>query len=172
VVATLATAGAVVGAFVGFSKPKKPADGLLGLAHGAVHLAAAFTATGALGRQTRGWRSLGGRRATVVGGAAAAGGAVGPALFALSLIVADGLGLFGRNTNELYSAMAIEDHKGFLRLHVGADGLTIYPIKVDDVAHWSPDGTWDKPPGAPRFRPDRAPVPTLIEAPIEVTRQP
>ncbi len=170
--ASLAAAGVVVGGCVAFCKPKKLGAAWPGLVHGAAHVTTALTAISLLGRQTRG-RSEPGRRMTVVGGAAGAGALLGPALFALYLIGADRIGLFGRNTNELFAAQAIEDHKGFLRLHFRPDGgLTIYPIKVDEVSRWTPDGTWDKPPGAPRFRPDRAPAPTLIEPPIEVTRAP
>jgi hypothetical protein len=98
---------------------------------------------------------------------------VGPVLFALYLVAADGLGLFGRNTNELFSAMAIEDRKGFLRLHLRADGsITIYPIKVDRVSRWAPVPDGGQPDGPPRFRADPAPAPTLIEGPFEVTRAP
>jgi len=170
--ATVAAAGAVAGACVGFSKSKKFADWWPGLVHGTAHVAAALTVIGFTGRQTRG-RPVCRRRATVVAGATGAGATLGPILFAWYLYVADGLGLFGRNTNELFAAQAIEGYKGFLRLHIRRDGgITIYPVKVDRVARWKPDGTWDDPQGAPRFRPERPPEPTLIEAPIEVTPTP
>jgi hypothetical protein len=172
ILSTMAAAGVVVGGCTAFSKPKKLVDAWPGLAHGVAHAVAALFATGVVGGSTRGWPEPR-RRVTVVAAATAAGGLVGPVLFALYLMAADRIGLFGRNTNELFAAQAVEDHKGFLRLHFRADGgLTIYPIKVDEISRWVPDGTWDKPPGAPRFRPDRAPLPTLIEPPIEVTREP
>ena len=165
--ASILTAGCVA-----FAKPKKAAHAWPGLAHAAAHLGTAVGAIGLLGRQTRSL-SEPGRRAVVFGGASAAGALCGPVLFALYLVAADGLGLFRRNTNELFAAQAIEGYKGFLRLHIRPDGgLTVYPIKVDEVSRWAPDGTWDKPPGAPRFRPDPKPAPMLIEEPLEVTRTP
>ncbi|MEO5678755.1 MAG: metallophosphoesterase [Acidimicrobiales bacterium] len=165
--ATTAVAGAAVtAACVAFSKPDTRRDWGPGLAHGAAHVTAALTVASAL-------RAHMTRRLPVVAGAAAAGAAVGPFLFGLYLVAADRIGLFGRNTNELFAAQAIEDHKGFLRLHLRPDGgITVYPIKVDEVSRWVPDGTWDAPPGAPRFRPVTAPAPSLIEPPVEVTPTP
>ncbi len=126
-----AVAAAVVAGCVAFSEPRKSGQAWPGLAHAAAHLATAVGLIGALGRQTRG-RSEPGRRATVVAGAAAAGAAVGPFVFALYLLAADRIGPRGTNTNELFAAQAIEGHKGFLRLHVQPDGgLTVYPVKVD-----------------------------------------
>ena len=164
--ATAAVAAAMTAGCVGFSKPKKLSDCWIGVAHGAGHVAAALAAT-------RLARSTGGRRPAVVAGAAATGATVGPLLFGLYLVGADRIGLFGRNTNELFAAQAIEDHKGFLRLHFRRDGgLTIYPVKVDRVSCWVGDGEWGLPPGAPRFRPLAPPAPSLIEPPVEVTRTP
>lgn len=163
----LAAAGAI-GACVAFSKEKAPKDWGPGVAHGVAHVATALAATSLLrGR-------VGGRRVPVAG-AAAVGAAVGPLLFSAYLLAADHIGLFGRNTNELFSALAIEGHKGFLRLHFQSDGeLTVYPIKVDEVARWKPDRnhpTWPDLPDAPRFEADPAPVPTFIEKPFKVSRR-
>ena len=39
------------------------------------------------------------------------------------------------NVNELFAGQGIQDLKGFLRMHIDADGtLTIYPIGVDTVS--------------------------------------
>ena len=47
--------------------------------------------------------------------------------------------LTGLHEQELYSSQSIEDWKGFLRMRVAADGLTIYPIGLRRVARdWSP----------------------------------
>jgi len=163
---TLAAAAALTLVCVGFSKPKKHLDCWLGVAHGAAHTAVAATAAAAI-------RRGGAARRGVVAGTAGVGAALGPLLFGLYLVAADRIGLFGRNTNELFAAQAIEDHKGFLRLHFRPDGgLTIYPVKVDRVSRWVRDGEWDEPAGAPRFTPLTPPVPTLIEPPIEVTPTP
>ena len=163
---TAATAAAITLACVGFSKPEKHRDCWVGVVHGVVHSAAALGVATLL-------RRSGPRRRRVVIGTGVAGAAVGPLLFGLYLVFADRIGAFGRNTNELYAAQAIEDFKGFLRLHFRPDGgLTIYPIKVDRVSRWVRDGQWEQPAGAPRFRPRTPPVPTLIEPPIEVKPAP
>jgi len=164
--ATGAAGFAAVAVCVAFSKQKKPKDWAPGAIHGLFHVVAALGSTWLIRRGA-------GRRSTAVLGAGVVGATVGPALLGLYLVVADGIGLFGRNTNELYSALAIEDHKGFLRLHFTADGgLTIYPIRVEKVARWTPDGIWPGHPAAPRFSANPGPVATLIEPPIPVTRTP
>jgi hypothetical protein len=78
---------------------------------------------------------------------------------------------YGINLNEVFAAQSIEDYKGFLRLHLSADGtLTIYPIKLPTVCRkWKadPDGA----PTDPWLRPDGgALAPELIEAPITIPR--
>ena len=162
-VATACTAAAVVAGCVAFSKEKRPRDWPLGIGHGLTHVAVSLGAAGCVGTGGR-------RRAGVVLGTAATGLSVGPALFALYLLIADRTGQFGRNTNELFAALAIEDYKGFLRLHFRPDGgLTVYPVKVDRVTRWEPD------PDSDGYRPARngaRPIPTLIEEPFEVTPTP
>jgi len=179
---TLAAAAVVAAGCVAFSKPKrqdgkpkkpgsKPSKwGALrpGLAHASAHLAATATTVGILRRLTRTWPEPA-RRATVVALGAVAGATVGPAVFARYLLRADRLGLFGRNTNELFAATGIEGHKGFLRLHVQADGdIRIYPVKVDKIARWEATDTV----GGPRYTTKTPLTPTLVEAPITVTRTP
>ncbi|MGH3519097.1 MAG: metallophosphoesterase family protein [Haloechinothrix sp.] len=76
---------------------------------------------------------------------------------------------FGINLNELMAGQSVQDHKGFLRLHIDPSGtLTCYPIKLPKVCHaWKPDP--DGAPSDPWLRPAGAELrPELIEAPIVV----
>ena len=88
---------------------------------------------------------------------------------ALYLLVAS---RFGINMNEVMAAQSIEDHKGFLRLHIAPDGtLTIYPVKIDKICrHWRPDPGGA--PTAPWLQPEQPLKAELIEAPIVVPRTP
>lgn len=72
------------------------------------------------------------------------------------------LHVFGRHSNEGFSALKIEDYKNFLRMHIDKNGvLTIYPIKIETVPRvWADKGEYFKPSGGTR--------PELIEAPIVV----
>jgi hypothetical protein len=69
----------------------------------------------------------------------------------------------GINFNEVFAAQSLEDHKGFLRLHIASDGtLSIYPIKLARVCRrWRPDP--DGPANGPWLCPDQALEPELIE---------
>jgi hypothetical protein len=84
---------------------------------------------------------------------------------ALYLLVAS---LVKVNLNELFASQGIEDYKGFLRLHIGADGsLTIYPIGLDSVGRrWR--ATPDAAPTAPFIEPTRPLKPQLMEPPIRI----
>ncbi|MET9023264.1 metallophosphoesterase [Actinopolymorpha sp. NPDC004070] len=72
----------------------------------------------------------------------------------------------------IFSGRGIEDHKGFLRMHIGRDGtLTVHPVVVDRVCRsWKatpdaePSAAWIAPAGEP-------PVPRLAEPPFRVPRQ-
>lgn len=102
-----------------------------------------------------------------------AGGLLGGALMGLYLLLTNRLfrlvGVRGVHANELFSCQHIPHYKHVLRLHVEADGLTIYPIGVPAVeTGWSlrPDGR----PEDPWFEGtgpvvDRA---ELIEPPVRV----
>lgn len=49
---------------------------------------------------------------------------------------------FGLHEQEIYSSQSIEDWKSFLRLRIGPEGLTVYPVGLRSVArewHRSPD---------------------------------
>jgi hypothetical protein len=75
---------------------------------------------------------------------------------------------FNVNVNELFAGQGIIDGKGFLRLHIGADGaLTVYPLAVDRVCRkWTPN-----PGGAPDepwFTPAQPLRVHLAEPPIRI----
>ena len=72
------------------------------------------------------------------------------------------LHVFGRHSNEAFSALKIEDYKNFLRMHSDkSGGLTIYPIKIETVPRdWADKGEY--------FKPSGGTAPELIEAPIVV----
>jgi hypothetical protein len=83
-----------------------------------------------------------------------------------------------RNHDVLFSAQAIEDGKGFLRMHLDAAGkLTVYPVLVERVCHdWELEQVDPVPPATVgRVRPvpatgspSRRPVTRLIEEPVVV----
>ncbi|MGB0799796.1 MAG: hypothetical protein ACPGRD_10810, partial [Planktomarina sp.] len=102
--------------------------------------------------------------------------------------------LLGLHKQEIYSSQSIEGWKCFLRMHISAEKLTIYPIGLRRVAYdWEPsDGTtrpsgifaraMNKLTGKPQtfsvrkgttnlLRPKTPLEPHLIEKPIEIKRQ-
>ena len=146
-----------------------------GTLHGAVHLVAAYALAGtgaalaaALARQwpVLEWLSL---KTLVIGLVLFAGGwVVGSFLMGLYLFVS--LNVFGRHSNEAFSALHIEDFKHFVRLHIAPDGvLRIFPIGIERVAR-----RWKAAANAtaedPQLEPDdpRASPPTSIEPAIVV----
>ena len=79
----------------------------------------------------------------------------------------------GFHANEAYAPLHHADDKNFLRLHIDADGaLTVYPIGIDRVGRkWRFCPEADA--GSPWLEPDGdEPEPHLIEAPIELRREP
>jgi len=88
---------------------------------------------------------------------------------AIYLVVAS---RFGVNLNELFAGQGIQGYKGFLRMHVGADGtLTIYPIGLDGVGkRWRANPA--APAHAPWIEPRRPLRPRLIEPPITLGAEP
>jgi hypothetical protein len=100
-------------------------------------------------------------------GTAAVIGFVDAELVALYLLVAS---RFGVNINEVMAAQSIEDHKGFLRLHITKDALTIYPVKIDKICRkWRPNPTGAAP--DPWILPEQPLKAELIEPPITVPRE-
>ena len=64
------------------------------------------------------------------------GAVVGSIVFGLYLVIA--LAVFKRHANENFSASRYESYKNFLRLHIGPDGVTVYPIGIDKpCTHWN-----------------------------------
>ena len=57
------------------------------------------------------------------------GGVLGSIVFGAYLVIA--LAVFKRHANENLSASRYETHKNFLRLHIGPEGVTVYPIGID-----------------------------------------
>ena len=71
--------------------------------------------------------------------------------------------LLGNHDNEAFSALRGTSYKNFLRLHITADALTVYPIGVRQVAKWR----WE----AGRFVATEPAQLELIEAPLVFATQ-
>jgi hypothetical protein len=84
------------------------------------------------------WLAVLGPVATLTGGlglwlaVAVAGVVVGGALFGLYLAVMSGI--FGQLPNNAFGSLAIEDHKGFLRMRLAPGGLEVLMLGTDRVA--------------------------------------
>jgi hypothetical protein len=96
----------------------------------------------------------------------AGGWVVGSILLGSYLLVS--VNIFGRHSEEAYSALRIQDYKHFLRMHFSADGsLKIYPIKLEKVPRrWRPRVDSDASPS--QVQPVDALRAELIEGPILV----
>lgn len=69
------------------------------------------------------------------------GGALGSVVFGAYLVFA--LNVLGRHDTEAFSAFRHEGYKNFLRIKVTAQGVTVYPIGIDEVCR-----DWDADPDA------------------------
>lgn len=159
---------AVVAAFVAFNTTRSVVYRWMGgVAHAAAHWVAIFYI---------GWgaRLLVGMifpaqeplALLLAGGLVFAGGWIaGSIIMGLYLLIS--LNVFGRHSEEAFSALRIQDYKNFLRLHVSNDGtLTIYPIAVDRVPRRWREAT-DRDQHSPSsLMPADALDARLIEAPI------
>lgn len=109
-----------------------------------------------------GWVLLG-----CLGWVAGAGWVAGSEAFAIYVLLVK----TGRVEGWQMAGQSIEEHKGFLRMHIDTSGdLTLYPLAVDTVCHdWiavsDADGVGERPVPAGDL-----PVPRLIEPPVTVTR--
>lgn len=161
----LLSSGVVVWGLTGFTRSKVWWKRLVGALHGLAHLALVVVtialAAGVLAN-VRGAAFVVG----FVGLLGVGGGLLGSWLMAAYLFLVDKIGC---NTNELFSAQRIRDHKNFLRLRLDSTGAVIvYPIKVERTRRrWqlrrggAPNGPW--------FEPTDGPVQAeLIEAPVRV----
>ncbi|MFB7512369.1 hypothetical protein [Streptomyces sp. NPDC056144] len=100
--------------------------------------------------------------------AAVLGASLGAQLFALWVLWSD----HGIVAEWQMSGQALDDHKGFLRMHLGRDGsLTLYPLALDATCrNWEveevsdEDGAWKRPVPVPK------PGVRLIEAPVVIAR--
>jgi len=148
---------------------------LVGGAHTLAHLALmAGTAVGAeLGADAAGWVQPWPSVAVPVA-EGLVGGLVGQLVVALYLLLADRVGP-GVNTDELFSAQAIQDYRCFVRLRIDPGGtLTVYPVKIERAVRWR-FAPVPGPDSDPRwFRPADGvePVADLIEEPIVITKRP
>ncbi|MGK5677886.1 metallophosphoesterase [Actinoplanes sp. URMC 104] len=136
---------------------------VMGVTHGAAHLALAALGTWAWWElPPHGWPWPWSLVATVVLYGVVSGLAA-TELVAVYLLVA---ARFGVNLNELFSAQGIIDSKSFLRLHFAADGtLTVHPLGVRRSArHWQPAPDAD--PHQPWLDPAGRLRAHLIEQPI------
>lgn len=77
---------------------------------------------------------------TLVGGITLFGGGWVVGSFIMGLYLLISLNVFGRHSNEAFSALRIDDFKHFIRLHIGGNGeLRIFPMKIERVARaWRP----------------------------------
>jgi hypothetical protein len=91
----------------------------------------------------------------------------------MGLYLLASLNVFGRHSNEAFSALRIEDFKHFLRLHIAPDGgLRIFPIGIERVPRrWKPVEAAG--PEDAQLEPDdpRATPPVSIEPAIVVRAQ-
>lgn len=147
-----------------------------GTAHGLAHLFAAYALADAgsavATRLARVWPVLADTPLlqTAINGLAlfAGGWIIGSFIMGLYLLVS--LNVFGRHSNETFSALRIEDFKHFIRMQITSDGqLRIFPIGIERVPRrWRP--VPGAPPDAAQLEPDdpRATPPSSIEPAIVV----
>ncbi|MFB7369814.1 metallophosphoesterase family protein [Streptomyces sp. NPDC056222] len=97
--------------------------------------------------------------------AAVLGAVVGSGVFALWVLSAKG----GQVAEWQMSGQSIEDHKGFLRLHISPGGdLTLYPLVLETICRdWD---VRDDPSGGKRPVPTGKPAVRLIEDPVVISR--
>lgn len=142
-----------------------------GLAHAAAHFACMFAlGWGALWlslAMTPGWRL--GRVSLVAVLVAAGGWLAGSLILGIYLLIS--LNVFGRHSNQAFSALRIEDYKHFLRMHIAPGGaLTIYPIAIERVPKRWRRRAADDTSTPSRIVPEEPLEPALIEPPIRLVR--
>jgi hypothetical protein len=144
---------------------------------GTLHLTAHWAAMFAIGwgaLAAAAWMAPGSpfTRVIVVAGLVAAGAwLAGSFLTGLYLLIS--LNVFGRHSEEAFSALRIQDYKNFLRLHIAPDGtLTIYPVKLPRVPRrWRAARPDERDRTPSRLVPDAPLEPALIEPPIVLRHQ-
>lgn len=127
---------AIIGSFYYFAdEPRRPwLRGVIGILHGTMHFVAVFAAwTVALVLIPEiAFHSVIG-----IIGLAILGAGVSATAFGIYLLVS--LNLSNRHWNEAFSSLRIADYKCFLRMKIGEEGLTLYPIGLDKVPDGDPD---------------------------------
>lgn len=126
---------AIAGSFYYFAdEPRRPwLRALIGLLHWAIHAGAVFAAWIAALTFIPAIPSYG-----VLGtvGLAVFGSVVSATVFGIYLLLS--LNLSNRHWNEAFSSLRIADYKCFLRMKIGPEGLTLYPIGLDKVPGGDP----------------------------------
>jgi hypothetical protein len=139
-----------------------------GLTHSLAHFSAMFyIGWGALAFADRLFPVEGILRAWTAGAVVFGGGwVVGSFVVGVYLLIS--VNVFGRHSEEAFSAPRIQDYKNFLRLHIDRTGtLTIWPIKIERVPrHWR--NRTDADPTASQYVPEGPLTLELIESPIIV----
>jgi hypothetical protein len=140
-----------------------------GLSHAAAHFAAMLSVIWAAGKLAELLVPPDGLVQAAVGGLGvfAGGWVVGSFVVGVYLLVS--VNVFGRHSEEAFSALRVEDYKSFLRLHVAKDGtLTIWPLKIERVPRrWRVRRDGDATPS--RVVAEDPLVVETIEPPIRIT---
>ena len=160
---------ACIMAFLAFTDTHSKAYRLLGgLAHCAAHWTALFyIGWGSWNLADAALHDHPFLRALAAGTLIFGGGwTIGTMILGLYLLVS--INVFGRHSEEAFSALRIQDHKHFLRLRITKDGaLTIWPIKVERVPRaWRDRSPTDTSPS--HVQPAEPMMAELIEPPIEL----
>ncbi|WMX43713.1 hypothetical protein [Streptomyces roseicoloratus] len=147
-------------------RPRAPSGPVVAVLFQAAVAVAALAVTVALARSVASsWNGFA-LLAVLLGVAAVLGAGLGSQLFALWVLWTD----HGLVAEWQMSGQAVDDHKGFLRMHLARDGtLTLYPLALDGTCrNWKlekvtdAEGDWQRP------VPDPAPAVRLIEDPVEI----
>ncbi|WAH98338.1 hypothetical protein [Arthrobacter sp. MMS18-M83] len=99
------------------------------------------------------------------------GWVLGSEAFALFILGTRG----GEVATWMMSGQSVEDHKGFLRIHLAPDGaLTVYPLAIDEICRdWALETTSDgvRPVPAKGATAAGLPAVRLLETPISISRE-
>jgi hypothetical protein len=135
-----------------------------GVPHAAAQVALGVGACSLWGRLTADWPRIAALLASIPVSVLVTG-LFAAEIVAVYLLIA---GWRRAHLNELFAAQSIEDYKGFARLHIGPDGLTVYPVVVERA-----NRTWRKgAPGGPLLMPGLPLAPVFAEEPFTIPRNP
>lgn len=176
----LLTLFALTGGLIGFARPsvrwphprRLPwlPKCVLGTTHAAAQLLAFLAVSWAVTRALAPLLAGGWPFVVLLAGVAVVGGAAGGLVMGAYLGIVNTLPGHAHG-NEAFSALRLEDHKNFVRLHIDRHGaLHLYAIGVDEVCRkWDADPE-NADPEAPWLRP-RGPAPRtrLVDGPVQVS---